>query len=136
MFVFYMIKFPNCWHWIFARNTLIYFCSWRNFWIIYTSIYFFNQRFYVSINNIWYFIWYFISYWLNSNILSFSDGITILQKSLFLPTFSWDSSWFSFLKEWMQFKHWKSPWYFDVTPLKKVDGFLLQDNANLFFFRL
>ena len=28
-------------------------------------------------------------YWLNSNI-SFSDAITILQKSLFLHTFSWD----------------------------------------------
>ena len=29
-------------------------------------------------------------YWLNSNILSFSDGIIIPQKYLFLYTFSWD----------------------------------------------
>ena len=41
-------------------------------------------------------------YWLNSNILSFSDGITIPQKSLFLHTFSWDLSLFSVLKEWRQ----------------------------------
>ena len=39
-------------------------------------------------------------YWLNSNILSFSDGITIPQKSLFLHTFSWDLSLFSVLMEW------------------------------------
>ena len=29
-------------------------------------------------------------YWLNSNILSFPGGITVLKKSLFLHTFSWD----------------------------------------------
>ena len=38
-------------------------------------------------------------YWLNSNILSFSDDITIPQ-SLFLHTFSWDLSLFSVLKKW------------------------------------
>ena len=43
-------------------------------------------------------------YWLNSNMLSFSDGFTIAQKSLFLHTFSWDLTWFSVLKEWRQFK--------------------------------
>ena len=41
-------------------------------------------------------------YWLKSNILSFSDGITIPQKSVifykFLHTFSWDLSLFSVLK--------------------------------------
>ena len=42
--------------------------------------------------------------WLNCNVLSFSDGITIPQKSLFLETFSWDLSLFSVLKEWGQFK--------------------------------
>ena len=51
-------------------------------------------------------------YWLNSNILSFSDGITMPQKSLFLFTFSWDLSLFSVLKEWRQFKQSKSPWWF------------------------
>ena len=43
-------------------------------------------------------------YWLNSNILSFSYGITIPQKSLFSHTFSWDLSLFSVLEEWRQFK--------------------------------
>ena len=43
-------------------------------------------------------------YWFNSNILSFSDGITIQQKSLFLHTFSRDLSLFFVLKEWRQFK--------------------------------
>ena len=38
-------------------------------------------------------------YWLNSNILSFSDDITIPQKSLFLHTFPWDLNLFSVLKE-------------------------------------
>ena len=37
--------------------------------------------------------------WLNSNILSFSDGIKIPQKSLFLHTFSWDLSSSNVLKE-------------------------------------
>ena len=43
-------------------------------------------------------------YWLNYNILSFSDGIAISEKSLFLRTFSWDLSLCSVLKEWDQFK--------------------------------
>ena len=40
-------------------------------------------------------------YWLNSNILSFSDSITIPQKSFlfYLHTFSGDLSLFSVLKE-------------------------------------
>ena len=38
--------------------------------------------------------------WLNSDILYFSDSITIPHKSLFL----WDLSLFSASKEWMQFK--------------------------------
>ena len=42
--------------------------------------------------------------WLNSNALSFSNGITVLQKPLFLHTFSCDLSLFSVLKEWRQFK--------------------------------
>ena len=33
MFVFHMIKSPNCWYWISARNVLAYFCCWRIFWI-------------------------------------------------------------------------------------------------------
>ena len=43
-------------------------------------------------------------YWLNSNILPFSDGITIPKKSLFLHDYSSDLSLFSVLKEWRQFK--------------------------------
>ena len=40
------------------------------------------------------FIW-----WLNSNILSISDGIVIPKKSLFLHTFSRDLSLFSVIIE-------------------------------------
>ena len=36
---------------------LNYFCCWRFFLIVCTSIYFFNQRFKVIINNVSYFIW-------------------------------------------------------------------------------
>ena len=43
-------------------------------------------------------------YWLNSNTLSFSDGITIPQKSSFLNTFSWDLSFLSVLIEWRKFR--------------------------------
>ena len=43
-------------------------------------------------------------YWLNSNILVSSEGITMLQKSLFSHTFSWDSHLFSVAKEWIQIK--------------------------------
>ena len=43
-------------------------------------------------------------YWLNSNYLSFSDGIAIPQTSSFLNTFTWDLSLFSVLKEYRQFK--------------------------------
>ena len=43
-------------------------------------------------------------YWLNSNILPFSDGTTIPQKSLFFDTFSWDLNLFSILKESREFK--------------------------------
>ena len=45
-----------------------------------------------------------VIYWLSSNKLSFSNGITVLQKSSFLHTFSWDLSSFSLLREWRQFK--------------------------------
>ena len=38
-------------------------------------------------------------YWLNPNIWSFSDSITIPQKSLFLLTFSGDLRLVSILKE-------------------------------------
>ena len=38
-------------------------------------------------------------YWLNSNILSFYNGISTPQKSLFLHTFSRDLSLFSFVKK-------------------------------------
>ena len=65
-------------------------------------------------------------YWLNSNILSFSDGIGIPQKSLFLPTFSWDLSLFLVLKEWRQFKEKNSPSYLKL--------FLFLSNADSFFF--
>ena len=43
-------------------------------------------------------------YWSNSDILSFSDGITVPKKSIFLYTFSWELSLLSVLKEWRQFK--------------------------------
>ena len=43
-------------------------------------------------------------HWLNSNMLSFSDDITIPQKSLFLHTFSWELSLMYVPKEWRQFK--------------------------------
>ena len=65
------------------------FFGWRIFWIIFTFIYFCHQRF---------------IFWLNSKILSFSDGFTIPQKSLFLHTFSWNVNLFSVLKEWTQLK--------------------------------
>ena len=48
---------PNCWDWISTRNMLTYFCCWRIFWIICTSIYFSNERFNISINNLVHFTW-------------------------------------------------------------------------------
>ena len=43
-------------------------------------------------------------YWFISNILSFSDGTTIPDKSLFLHNFSWSLSLFSVVKEWSKFQ--------------------------------
>ena len=98
MFVFFVIKSPNYWYWISTRNMLSNFCCWRFFYILCASIYFLVEDsmsaliiYYISLDFI---------YWLNSNSLSFSDGITNPQKSLFLHTFSWDLSLFSVLKEW------------------------------------
>ena len=50
-------QIPNYWDEISSRNMLTYFCCWRIFRIVYASIYFFNQRFNVSVNNVQYFIW-------------------------------------------------------------------------------
>ena len=50
-------------------------------------------------------------YWLNSNILSFSDGITIPEKS-FLYTFSRDLSFFSVLTLFYVLMHDMNVWYF------------------------
>ena len=59
--------------------------------------------------------------WLNSNILSFSDGIKIPQKFLLLHTFSWDLSSFNVLKEKRQFKQQKSPSCFEVILLSHAN---------------
>ena len=61
-------------------------------------------------------------YWLISNILFFSDGITVPQKSLFLHTFSWDLSLFPVLKERGQCKK-KSPLFFEVILCNSADNF-------------
>ena len=39
MFVFYVIKCPNLWRWTITGNMLTYFCCWRIFLIICTSIF-------------------------------------------------------------------------------------------------
>ena len=57
---FYMVKLPDCWHWISSRNIFSNFCCWRFFWIVCAAIYFFNLTFKVSVNNIRYFIWFHI----------------------------------------------------------------------------
>ena len=75
-------------------------------------------------------------YWLNSDILSFCNGITIPQKSLFLYTFSWDWSLFSIIKEWRHFKQKKSLLLKITLKLFSVTMqiiFLLQDKAILLF---
>ena len=75
---FYAIKCSNSRHWIYAGNMFTYFCCWWYFINIFTSIYFFNQRFKIYINNRWY-LWYCLS----SNILVSSKGITVPWKTLF-----------------------------------------------------
>ena len=74
------------------------------------------------------------TYWLNSNIVSLSDGITILQKPIFLHTFSWDLSLFFILKEWRQFKHQKSFFFLKLFYVIMQIAFLLQDNAIVLLF--
>ena len=60
---------------------------------------FFNWRFHVNINNVWYFTWlHIIIYYLLLVELQFH------KIYLFLHTFSWDLSLFSLLKEWSQLK--------------------------------
>ena len=73
-------------------------------------------------------------YWVNSNISSFSDAITISQKSLFFHTFLWYLNFFSVLKEWIQLKQKKSLLCFEVIHCNKADNFFLQDNSFLLFF--
>ena len=68
------------------------------------------------------------TYWLNSNIVSFSDGITIVQKPLFLHPFSWDLSLFFILKEWRQFKHQKSLFFL------KLFYVIMQHNSIVLLF--
>ena len=74
-------KSPYSWHWIPDRNMFTYSCYWRFFWVVCTSIYFFNQRFKVSINNVCHFIWL--------NLLFISDGIAI-SSSIFLQSSVFD----------------------------------------------
>ena len=57
MVVFYTIKWPKSWHWTSSRNMFTYFHSWKFFWIIFTVINFFNQRFKTYLNHTWCFIW-------------------------------------------------------------------------------
>ena len=109
MLIFCTIKCPYCSYWISTRkcsstNMFMYFCGRWFFRIISTSIYFFNQRFKICINNRWDDVLSDFQYWLNINVLVSSEGITTLQKSLFSHIFFWDSSLFFVLTEWRQFK--------------------------------
>ena len=38
----YMVKSPNCWHWISARNMFTYFYCWGFLWVVCASFYSFN----------------------------------------------------------------------------------------------
>ena len=92
MLIFYTSKWRYCRHWKTWWNMFVYFC-WR--WIlsiIFTSTNLVYHTFKIWINNKWYFIRF--CNWLNSNALVSSEGITTLQKSLFLHTFLCNSSWF------------------------------------------
>ena len=65
----------------------------------------------------------YFSYWLNSDLLVSSEGIMMLQKSLFSHTFlcKWT---FSFVaKEWRQAI--KLPWCLEVILLNNADSFLI-----------
>ena len=67
MLISYNIRCPYIRHWIHIGNTFKYFCCIWFFRIIFISIYSFNQRFEIFINNRCCFIIF--SVWLNPNIL-------------------------------------------------------------------
>ena len=61
-------------------------------------------------------------YWLDYNVLLYSEGIIILQKSLFSHTFLWDSSFFC-CKRMKAIPKTKITVIFEVIPLKNVATF-------------
>ena len=126
----YTIKCPYHRHGILTENIFTYFCCRWFFKIILTSIYSFNQRFKICLNNRQYLIKSNVRYWLNSNILASSEGVITPQRSLFSHTCLWDSSLFFVPNKWRQFKQFKITdiWRF---PFNIADDFLLQDNAIL-----
>ena len=62
-------------------------------------------------------------YSLNSNILVSWEDVRTLQKVLLAHTFLCDSSFFSYLKEWRQFRPEKPPWCLAVIPLNNAASF-------------
>ena len=82
-----------CRYWKAWWNMFAYICCRWNFRILFTSISLFYCTFKIWINKKQYFISNFWC-WLNSNNLVSSEAIITLQKSLFLHTFLWDSSFF------------------------------------------
>ena len=119
--IFFIIKCLYHRHWILRGNMFNYFCKGSILRIIFTSIYFFNQRLKICINN-----WQGLS------------RFSILIKLQYLK--SWENHhknlipfylhnffiWFKFvfvLREWRQFKQQKSLAFFDVIPLNNADYF-------------
>ena len=134
MLLFYLIKCSYSRHRISANNMFTCFCCWRYFQIDCTSICFFKQRFKISINNVWHFIWPHVL--INFNILSFSNGITIPQETLFSHTFSWDLNLFPVQKKGGNLNnknhHYVFKLFFSIMQIL----FLLKDNARLPSLRL
>ena len=125
----YVFKCLYCKAWKTWWNIFVYFsCRWF-FKIIFTFINLFYHRFKMCINTKWCFIIFLVL--INSNILVFSEGNATLQKILCSHTFLYDPSLLFALKEWRQFKQWKSQPCFDNIPLNNPDNFLLQGKAIL-----
>ena len=129
MLIFYASKIIYCRHWKTWWTMFPYFwCRWI-FKIIFTTIKLFYYTLKISINNNWCFTRFLILTKLY--ILVSSEGITTLQKPLFLNTLLWDSIFFLFRKKTRNSDNKNHNDVQKLFLLIMLVVFWLQDNAPL-----
>ena len=122
--IFYTIKYPYLRNWIPARNMLKHFCCEWFFKIIFTSIYSFNQRFKICINDRWCLIKFLVL--IKLQYLSVYRRHDNTTKAFRFMRFKFAV----YSKQMKKTETLKiTNLFFDVNSLNNRDSLLLQDNA-------